>query len=112
MLESYFRNGRRIDVVWQYNITNRLEEFRNKFPVVVQYDQFPSSLNYCVTLFREIRIFKQRIENLEQLRQRITEKIHAVNNTPALLQNIFNRMKRRERKCLEADGSRNFQHLL
>ncbi|RZC38647.1 hypothetical protein BDFB_013751 [Asbolus verrucosus] len=35
MLESYFRNGRKIDAVWQYVIADCLEEFRNEFSGVV-----------------------------------------------------------------------------
>lgn len=54
MVESYFRNGRRVDGAWNYSIHDCLEEFRAEFPaVVIDYDLFRNTLNYCVRLFRE-----------------------------------------------------------
>ncbi|CAH1379033.1 unnamed protein product [Tenebrio molitor] len=41
MPESYIRNGRRVDGVWQYSMQDCSEEFRQEFPnVVLHYDNF------------------------------------------------------------------------
>lgn len=54
MVESYFRNGRRVEGAWHYSIQDCLEEFRAEFPAVaVDYDRFRTTLNHCVRLFRE-----------------------------------------------------------
>ncbi|RZB40609.1 hypothetical protein BDFB_001589 [Asbolus verrucosus] len=54
ILEFYFRNGHKIDAVWQQNIPNCLEEFRYEFSeVVFNMTIFQSTINYCITLFRE-----------------------------------------------------------
>ncbi|RZC40620.1 hypothetical protein BDFB_015163, partial [Asbolus verrucosus] len=41
LVESYFRNGTKVDGVWTYSVQNCMEEFRTEFPeVVLVYRQF------------------------------------------------------------------------
>ena len=41
IVESYFRNGRRVEGVWQYSIQDGFEEFQQQFPdIVITYDTF------------------------------------------------------------------------
>lgn len=56
-------------------------------------------------------IFQTPINNLDELRQKITLKCNEINNTPRILENVFNGMKNRVRKCSE-EGGGHFQHLL
>lgn len=56
-------------------------------------------------------IFQRQVNNLDELRQRITEKINEINNTPLMLENVCNAIRRRVRMCLEQGGG-HFQHLL
>jgi hypothetical protein len=44
MLESYFRNDRRVDGIWQYSIQDCFDDFRQEFLDVLPYDNFRSSL--------------------------------------------------------------------
>ncbi|RZB40389.1 HTH 29 domain containing protein, partial [Asbolus verrucosus] len=61
MIESYFRNGRKINDEWSYSIQDCLEEFRVEFPTVaVDYKQFRECLNYSVKLFRETGSIKRK----------------------------------------------------
>ncbi|EFA13392.1 hypothetical protein TcasGA2_TC016024 [Tribolium castaneum] len=40
LLESYFRNGEKVNGVWKYSIQPCLEEFREAFPEVIVYEEF------------------------------------------------------------------------
>ncbi|KAL1516429.1 hypothetical protein ABEB36_000347 [Hypothenemus hampei] len=54
MLESYFRNGNKINGVWTYSLQLCMEEFRIEFPnVTLDYTQFRQSLKNIVAVFRE-----------------------------------------------------------
>lgn len=56
-------------------------------------------------------IFQQPIHNLDELRQRISEKINEINNHPNMLQNVSNSIRRRIQMCFDAGGG-HFDHLL
>lgn len=56
-------------------------------------------------------IFQQPIQDLNELRHRILEKINEINNHPTMLQNVINSIRRRYQKCLDVDGG-HFDHLL
>lgn len=54
IVESYFRNGRRVEGVWQYSIQDCFEEFQQQFPdIVITYDTFRASVKHCIDRFRE-----------------------------------------------------------
>lgn len=54
MLESYFRNGRKVDEIWIYSKPDCIAEFRTAFPeVIVDYNHFNATLDRCIKLFRE-----------------------------------------------------------
>ncbi|RZC14253.1 hypothetical protein BDFB_009567 [Asbolus verrucosus] len=41
MVEAYFRNGRKVEGVWEHSINACTEEFRIEFPdVVFEYEKF------------------------------------------------------------------------
>jgi hypothetical protein len=53
MVMSYFRNGVKIDGVWQYSLALCMEEF-GEFPdIAVEYTQFRQTLNICLKNFQE-----------------------------------------------------------
>jgi hypothetical protein len=54
LIESYFRNGLKVNSSWIYSVQNCLEEFNAEFPNVIV-DRKPSETNLsrCVKLFRE-----------------------------------------------------------
>lgn len=54
IIESYFRNGTKVDGVWTYSIEECMEEFHNEYPndVFVR-QQFVETLKRCLTRFRE-----------------------------------------------------------
>jgi hypothetical protein len=54
LIESYFRNGLKVNSSWIYSVQNCLEEFNAEFPNVIV-DRKPSKTNLsrCVKLFRE-----------------------------------------------------------
>jgi hypothetical protein len=53
-IESYFRNGLKVNGSWIYSIQNCLEEFIAKFlNVIVDRKSFENNLSRCVKLFRE-----------------------------------------------------------
>jgi hypothetical protein len=51
------------------------------------------------------------INDLAELRNKITQKINEINNNPTVLENVTNAIKRRTRLCLQEQGA-HFQHLL
>lgn len=54
MIESYFRNGSRVNGAWTYSVPLCLEEFRLQFPhIALEYQQFRDSLSHAVAVFRE-----------------------------------------------------------
>jgi hypothetical protein len=54
MVMSYFRNGVKIDGVWQYSLALCMEEFGEEFPdIAVEYTQFRQTLNICLKNFQE-----------------------------------------------------------
>lgn len=54
LIESYFRNGHRVNGEWVYSVELCLEEFRVQFPnAAVEYHIFKSCLTRCVQKFRE-----------------------------------------------------------
>jgi hypothetical protein len=56
MVMSYFRNGVKIDGVWQYSLALCMEEFGEEFPdIAVEYTQFRQTLNICLKNFQENR---------------------------------------------------------
>ncbi|RZC32396.1 hypothetical protein BDFB_015208, partial [Asbolus verrucosus] len=56
-------------------------------------------------------IYTTPVDNLENLRHRITNKIEELNNTLNILKNVINSFKRRVLKCFQ-EGGGHFQHLL
>jgi hypothetical protein len=50
LIESYFRNGLKVNGSWIYSVQNCLEEFPN---VIVDRKTFEDNLSRCVKLFRE-----------------------------------------------------------
>jgi hypothetical protein len=60
-IESYFRNGLKVNGSWIYSVQNCLEEFIAEFPkkyifflnVIVDRKTFEDNLSRCVKLFRE-----------------------------------------------------------
>lgn len=54
MLETYFRNGVRIDGQWVYSTRNAFVDFQESFPeVIVHFDKFSRTVHRLVKLFRE-----------------------------------------------------------
>ncbi|XP_063919174.1 uncharacterized protein LOC135134425 [Zophobas morio] len=54
MIESYFRNGQKIDGQWQYSIPDTWTEFKEQFPNnIVDYANFCNALKRSVGQFRE-----------------------------------------------------------
>jgi hypothetical protein len=54
MVMSYFRNGVKIDGVWQYSLALCMEEFGEEFPdIAVEYTQFRQTLNISLKNFQE-----------------------------------------------------------
>ncbi|RZC42140.1 hypothetical protein BDFB_014303, partial [Asbolus verrucosus] len=54
MIESYFRNGRKVEGEWQYSVSDCLEEFRNEFPnLAVDENSFRCTLRRVVQVFRD-----------------------------------------------------------
>ncbi|RZC42916.1 hypothetical protein BDFB_007372 [Asbolus verrucosus] len=51
------------------------------------------------------------MDNLEQLQDRIRNKITEINDNAGLLQNVINGVKRRTQTCLQETGA-HFQYLL
>jgi hypothetical protein len=52
MVMSYFRNGVKIDGVWQYSLALCIEEFGEEFPdIAVEYAQFRQTLNISLKEF-------------------------------------------------------------
>jgi hypothetical protein len=49
-------------------------------------------------------IFRQPVDNLDQLQERIAEKIREINNNPVILNNVIEGFKRRIRLCINEDG--------
>ncbi|RZB39575.1 hypothetical protein BDFB_014688 [Asbolus verrucosus] len=56
MIESYFRNGRKVEGEWQYSVSDCLEEFRNEFlNFAVDENPFRCTLRRVVQIFRDTR---------------------------------------------------------
>jgi hypothetical protein len=54
LIESYFRNGFKVNSSWIYSVQNCLEEFNAEFPNVIVDRKFSkTNLSRCVKLFRE-----------------------------------------------------------
>jgi hypothetical protein len=54
LIESYFRNGLKVNGSWIYSVQNCLKEFIAEFPnVIVDRKTFEDNLSRCVKLFRE-----------------------------------------------------------
>jgi hypothetical protein len=54
LIESYFRNGLKVNGSWIYSVQNCLEEFIAEFlNVIVDRKTFEDNLSRCVKLFRE-----------------------------------------------------------
>ncbi|RZC36959.1 hypothetical protein BDFB_013900 [Asbolus verrucosus] len=45
MIESYVRNGRKVEGEWQYSVSDCLEELRNEFPNLAVDEMYSSA--YC-----------------------------------------------------------------
>lgn len=56
-------------------------------------------------------IFREPINNIAQLQERIVEKINEINDHPHLLHNVFQNIVRRVTKCVEVNGG-HFEYLL
>uniref|UniRef100_V5GT01 Transposable element Tc3 transposase n=1 Tax=Anoplophora glabripennis TaxID=217634 RepID=V5GT01_ANOGL len=56
-------------------------------------------------------IFELPIPDLNHLQARLIDKIREINNTPSILENVFNSLRNRCEKCLEQGGG-HFQQLL
>ena len=56
-------------------------------------------------------IFSTPVNDLDELRQRVTNKIQEINNNPQMLQNVSNSVRKRVLKCIEVGGG-HVQHLL
>lgn len=86
MVESYFRNGSKIDGQWQYSLQDCLEEFRNEFPnFIFDYDSFRHTVTHSVMVFRETGSVKQK-EGAGRAKKRTEELVNNVreiiNNAP------------------------------
>jgi hypothetical protein len=54
LIESYFRNGLKVNGSWIYSVQNCLEDFITEFAnVIVDRKTFEDNLRRCVKLFRE-----------------------------------------------------------
>nr|XP_015833260.1 PREDICTED: uncharacterized protein LOC107397488 [Tribolium castaneum] len=77
LLESYFRNGQKVNGVWKYSIQPCLEEFREAFPeVVIVYEEFKNTLHRNVNLFRGTASTSRK-EGSGRPTERTEEVIHA-----------------------------------
>nr|XP_008198792.1 PREDICTED: uncharacterized protein LOC103314449 [Tribolium castaneum] len=77
LLESYFRNGEKVNGVWKYSIQPCLEEFREAFPeVVIVYEEFKNTLHRNVNLFRGTASTSRK-EGSGRPTERTEEVIHA-----------------------------------
>lgn len=68
-------------------------------------------LDFFVWPYLKNSIFKTPINNLEELTRRITAKCEDLNNSPHILQNVFDGVRRRAQICIQ-EGGEHFQHLL
>lgn len=54
LVESYFRNGSKIDGRWVYSVADCRQELSEMFPdVIMDENHFKCTLNRCIKLFRE-----------------------------------------------------------
>jgi hypothetical protein len=61
MVESYFRNGNKIDGVWRYSVEDCMTEFQEQFPnFAIDYMQFKKTLDTCISSFRETGSVQKR----------------------------------------------------
>jgi hypothetical protein len=61
LIESYFRNGLKVNGSWIYSVQNCLEEFIAEFPnVIVDRKTFENNLSRCVKLFLETGVVYRR----------------------------------------------------
>lgn len=56
-------------------------------------------------------IFRTPINDLEELKEKIRERINEINNTPQMLSNVSQSIRRRILKCYE-EGGGHFTHVL
>jgi len=68
-------------------------------------------LDFFVWPFIKNSIYKTPIASLQELQDRIIEKCQEINNTPHLLENAINGIRRRAILCLQENGG-HFSHLL
>lgn len=71
-------------------------------------------LNICDIFawpYMKNNIFATPVNNLEELRERITQKCQEINDSPAILQNVSAGFRKRVQLCLEANGQ-HFQQFL
>lgn len=84
MIETYFRNGRKVDGQWLYSLGNCLEEFQNEFPnLEFDYDSFQHTVKHCVKVFRETGSVKRK-EGSGRPKKRTVE---LVNNVRDIMDN-------------------------
>lgn len=80
----------------------------------IPYPTRSCDLNICdffVWPYIKNSIYSTPIHNLEELRNRITEKCEEINNSPQMLHNVFAGLQRRIRLCLDVNGQ-HFQQIL
>lgn len=68
-------------------------------------------LDFFVWPYLKNNVFRTPVNTIEELRERIILKVEELNNSPQILQNVFNALKRRLQICLQEDGH-HIQHLL
>jgi hypothetical protein len=61
IVESYFRNERKIDVVWEYFVQEVWNEYHGQFPDnIFGYAHFCNTLKRCATQFRETSTLRRK----------------------------------------------------
>lgn len=67
--------------------------------------------DFCLWPYIKNSIYRTPINDLDDLKQRISDKFQEINNTPQFLINAINGITNRALKCIQADGG-HFNHLL
>jgi hypothetical protein len=87
IVDSYFRNGRKIDGVWEYSVQEAWNEYREQFPDnIVDYAHFCNTLKRNTTQFRETSTLRRKPGSGRRKDKRTPENIgivqHAMEEAP------------------------------
>lgn len=84
LVECYFRNGVKVNGIWQYSVPDCFQDFRNEFPeIIMEFKHFQTVVARCLNVFRETgsvlrregsgHVSKRTPEVVEAVRQVVTD---------------------------------------